>query len=358
MNRTFSDTLAGNAVATPRPMKRPLSSREDAFPARVLSGLLAWADERSVPPDQLVPGLGERNPRLALSYEATRLGFARARHMHGSAELACLTGDRKTVHHLGPLGPAQMAQETLGGAMEYGLRYQMVAGSMSQIGLVVDGDTAAIECHPLFEDAECAPLIDIDHLVTAFNMMSAFCQAPLPIVRLELTATDRQVIEPLKRLLRAPVVLGHSFSRLVFQTALLSTPNLRFDAMTLQFWSQACEQEAGTVGLGAPLTLRQRLFRENGRLCSLNQLAQDMRVSVRTVHRMLSREGIDYSTLLDRQQRKCAEHMLLRGDNMDTIAEKLDFSDARSFRRAFRRWTGASPHEFRHKGALPGLREH
>jgi len=41
--------------------------------------------------------------------------------------------------------------------------------------------------------------------------------------------------------------------------------------------------------------------------------------------------------------------MLARGVATDDVAAALDYSDGRSFRRAFERWTGETPANFRRR---------
>ena len=194
------------------------------FPTRVLSGLLSWADERAVPAAALVAGLDDRDPGRLLSYDSIRLGFARARRLHGGSELGCVTGLRKSAQHLGPLGPAQLAQETLHAAMTYGVRRQRLAGSVLNIVLAIDGDLAALECHRLFDDDECGALIDVDHLLAAYNVMSAFRKAPLPLRRIELASGDAGLVAAVGRTLPAAVAGRRPVSRLVFDSALLAGP--------------------------------------------------------------------------------------------------------------------------------------
>ena len=60
-----------------------------------------------------------------------------------------------------------------------------------------------------------------------------------------------------------------------------------------------------------------------------------------------AREGIRHSALLEEQQKKRAQEMLMRGAATSAVAEMLAFSDQRSFVRAFERWTGESPAAWR-----------
>lgn len=348
---TFADIAPRTAsTALPEPRVRALHASDAAFSARVLCGLLSWADERSLPPDELVPGLGERDQAVSFSYQAVHLGFARAHRIHGSTDLGRLTGSRKTVHHLGVLGPAQQAHATLGEAMRFGMRNQLCAGSLLRMTLVEHGQQAAFECHRFFDDDECGTMIDVDHLVTVFNVVSAFCGSPMKVDRVLLAGSDEQLIAPLRRMLGAPIEPGHAVSQLVFGSSLLDTPNPHFDEMTRRFWIQACEKESHGMRFDSPQTMHSVLQSGVERLQSLDQLAAQLRVSRRTVHRLLAREGIDYSALLDKQRLERARSMLSRGDSAETIAEALEFSDGRSFRRAFRRWTGLSPLEYRQVG--------
>ena len=72
--------------------------------------------------------------------------------------------------------------------------------------------------------------------------------------------------------------------------------------------------------------------------------------SVRTLQRRLSESGSSYGSLLDRIRfEKVIELMDSPGTRFKEIAYRLGFSDAANFTRAFRRWTGISPKEFRRR---------
>lgn len=71
-------------------------------------------------------------------------------------------------------------------------------------------------------------------------------------------------------------------------------------------------------------------------------------LSVRTLQRRLFEKGYDYSKLFDHARFDLAVELLERSDlKIVDIAQELGYGDAANFTRAFRRWTGISPLEFR-----------
>lgn len=75
-------------------------------------------------------------------------------------------------------------------------------------------------------------------------------------------------------------------------------------------------------------------------------------LSVRTLQRRLFAQGFEYSALLEQVRFERAVE-LLRGTDAKIvdIAHELGYQEAASFTRAFRRWTGLSPQEFRLRDA-------
>ena len=73
-------------------------------------------------------------------------------------------------------------------------------------------------------------------------------------------------------------------------------------------------------------------------------------MTVRTLQRHLQLAGSSYQEILDQLRQELAEHYLLRSDlPIQDIANYLGFTEARSFHRSFKGWTGMTPGEFREK---------
>ncbi len=79
----------------------------------------------------------------------------------------------------------------------------------------------------------------------------------------------------------------------------------------------------------------------------IEEVADLLRMSARSVRRRLKEEGTTYRGTLDTLRCELAVHALEAGrESMDAIATDLGFSDTSAFYKAFRRWTGRSPADF------------
>ncbi|MDX2011557.1 MAG: AraC family transcriptional regulator ligand-binding domain-containing protein [Myxococcaceae bacterium] len=109
-------------------------------------------------------------------------------------------------------------------------------------------------------------------------------------------------------------------------------------------------------GLATPTTWSARarevlLQRLRGEVPSVNELAKALATSERTLARRLEEEGQTFKSLLDEVRRELAvSYVGDRGLPLGEIAYLLGYSDAPSFHKAFKRWTGQTPGEFRRHG--------
>ncbi|MEJ2140379.1 MAG: helix-turn-helix transcriptional regulator [Gammaproteobacteria bacterium] len=82
----------------------------------------------------------------------------------------------------------------------------------------------------------------------------------------------------------------------------------------------------------------------------IEEVAQLLQVSPRTLQRKLSEAGSSYSGLVERCRcRVACESLRYTQDPVQDIAALLGYRDVSSFSRAFRRWTGITPRDFRNR---------
>jgi AraC-like DNA-binding protein len=83
-------------------------------------------------------------------------------------------------------------------------------------------------------------------------------------------------------------------------------------------------------------------------------VARAVGLSARTLHRRLAQAGTSFEKLLDETRRELAAEYVRRADySVGEIAYLLGFAETSSFNRAFRRWNGKSPSEFRRPAPSP-----
>jgi AraC-like DNA-binding protein len=111
-----------------------------------------------------------------------------------------------------------------------------------------------------------------------------------------------------------------------------------------------CERELAMLGEAKTLlaSVRRQMARSTKGFPTLTELADKRRVSARTLKRQLAAHGTSFRDLLDELRRDRAIRLLDGGDApIDTISERLGYADASNFTRAFRRWMGVSPTDWR-----------
>jgi AraC-like DNA-binding protein len=81
---------------------------------------------------------------------------------------------------------------------------------------------------------------------------------------------------------------------------------------------------------------------------NVDRVARDLGLSRQTLYRRLKAEGSTFEQLLDSVRRRLAIRMIGRdGLSAKAAAYRLGFSDPAAFSRAFKRWTGSSPSDYR-----------
>jgi AraC-like DNA-binding protein len=89
--------------------------------------------------------------------------------------------------------------------------------------------------------------------------------------------------------------------------------------------------------------------------CSAKRVAKLLAVSERTLNRRLAQKGASFRGVVEEARFEVAQHMLADGSvPLSEIAAGLGYSEASAFSRAFRRWSGMSPVQWR-KAPFHGL---
>jgi AraC-like DNA-binding protein len=152
-----------------------------------------------------------------------------------------------------------------------------------------------------------------------------------------------------ERFIAVPVRFGCPATEADLDMALLNQPFRLADPAMAKLAEQYVASEAGAAPAGGVLEQIRQVLKANARgWPDLDGMARILQTSGRSLRRELKRLNTTYRELLDAIRLERAEQLVRHTDiTLERISEQLGFSDVRSFRRAFKRWTGRTPAELR-----------
>jgi AraC-like DNA-binding protein len=246
----------------------------------------------------------------------------------------------------GMLCRASITSPDLGLALKRWCRHHRLLTEDIVLHLDSDGGIARLRIEERRDLAEMREICCVTLLryVHGFACWAIDSRIPLREVAFPFPAPRHHDAYPL--MFPGPVRFGAPNAGFGFDAAYLALP-LRRDERALQTMLQRA----------LPLTVlqyrRDRLLAQRvrealrGRTAELTDagaIAAALNVSVRTLHRQLRDEGSSLQALKDEVRRERAVEMLERSTRpVKQIARSVGFRNEKSFARAFRQWTGATP---------------
>ena len=147
-----------------------------------------------------------------------------------------------------------------------------------------------------------------------------------------------------------PFKFNQSAAQIRFPATLLDAPIATADAGSVQLAIERCEQElvqrAGKPSVSAQVLAR--LLCRDGRYPDINAMASQLLLSERTLKRRLQEEGRSFQALLDQVRHQDSLRLLANPTlAIKQEAEAVGYTDPANFSRAFAKWTGQSPRDWR-----------
>jgi AraC-like DNA-binding protein len=329
---------------------------EHSIPAVHALHLVELVRRWDVRPEDLLEGLAldERslaNPEARLSMPTLEQLVARARLLTAEPGLGFHLGLQMRISSHGYLGFAAMTASTVREALDLAARFAPTRTTALALRWQVDGDVASLA---IDERGSFGTARD----VVIFALMVGIWQIGKTLTGRSLVGSAEVAFSEPSYFSRFVQVLPRvSFDRpvhrLVFDAAVLDLPLMMADPAALRLASEQCERELdalSSITRDRDLVARVRALcaRKDGGFRSLEEVADELHGSVRTLKRRLAAEGTAYTSLLEEERRDRALRLLRSADlSIDEVAERVGYSDVTNFTRAFRRWTGTTPAAYR-----------
>ncbi len=251
---------------------------------------------------------------------------------------------------LGILGLVSLSSPDVRTALQYGLKYYRAWVPFWELTLKSEGDVAwmiAREAIPLQPHRVFATEI----VLAAYVSLARFLvNVEIPMIEVRLNYPRPAHADRYRELTSAPILYDQPETRAAFESWLLGVKLATADPVTLKAAERQCAAEiAAASSSEGPLTeVRAILGSTPGKYPDPAELARKLRTSERSLRRRLQQMGTSYNEQLDEVRRQHAiEHVVGTTLSVNDIAYRLGFADGRSFRRAFKRWTGTTALQYR-----------
>lgn len=322
-----------------------------------LSGALA---ELGVGADALFEGTGIAlqalsDPELRISHPQKLALFGNVLRLSPDPAIGLLAGQRQRISDFGVFGYALLTSATLGAAIAFGIKHVHLAGPVLEKSFRVEGDLAIFEGHDVIDLGPLLPLATEFWFSSIHALTNHILERPAEGHRLLLPYPAPPYAQRYREVLCCPVTFDAGVLQWQFDAALLSLPLPNANSVTAEVCTQFCARMLADIGTEHALvtTIKQACLNSIGELPRVDQMAEQLHLSARTLHRRLAEAGTSYQVILDGIRERLAIEFLERTDlPIEQIAEHSGFSDASNFRKAFKKWTGQTPGYFRSRARV------
>ena len=185
-----------------------------------------------------------------------------------------------------------------------------------------------------------------EFLSSCLALAAGLLGRPLRPLALEFAYPQPAHVDRYRQVFDCPLAFGQPHNRLLLDAAVLATPLPTHNPIASWQVLALCEaqmpqpDQRGSASAGVARLLGAALA-DNPKLA---EIAERLHVSERTLRRQLRQEGTSFHAIHDRLRIERALALLQEPRlSIAAVGAQVGFRDPREFRRAFKRWTGATP---------------
>ncbi|AVD89984.1 AraC family transcriptional regulator [Pseudomonas sp. SWI44] len=274
-----------------------------------------------------------------------------ALRLTGAAHLGLELGSRCRLAAYGLFGFTLLSSRDLRAALALFFEYPLPLGTGFSLGLVQERGVASLTVSANFDVDDQLHRLAIEFSLTALQSVIAdLLYQPLPVLAVNFNGAEQADAAPYHGYFNCPVSFDTSKANC-----------LSFDARWLDF-PLPCAHAVSHLEMKARCsTLQSRLESPRDFLAivrsaicarfdtspSLTNIAASMACSSKTLQRHLRAAGTSFHELLGEARYQRAQELLVRQVPIARVAQDLGFSEPAAFRRAFQRWSGCTPSQYR-----------
>jgi AraC-like DNA-binding protein len=288
-------------------------------------------------------------PRVLLNTEELFALWRAIGEVSANPAIGLLLGAESRIERFHPVSLAALSTENFGAAVERMGRYKQLT-CPEKIVQKKDEEEWSIQFRWLLAD-EVEPAVLID-CCFAWVLSVARCGTGTRLSPLRVEFVQpRPHVTTIERHFGCPVVSGASGNAIVFRASDAERPfvtrNAELLAMLAPQFEEELKRENGDENFldRVRVAIQQKL---TGQRPSIDDIADALHISSRTLQRRLQDEGASFQRVLEEARRQMARQYLNNSVlELNEAAYLLGYEDSNSFVRAFRTWEGVPPARWR-----------
>lgn len=350
---------APSSAASPQIVYRTPPDRERrVYLAFRIHAVLATLAEEGIASEMALAGSGLDAKRLTdpdtrVSYRQLETVARNALRLSKDPAIALRAGRRMHITAYGTYGYACLCAATVSDAIAFGVKYHRIAGSVVDMAFSTDGQNAVYAYEPLIWSD---PSQDLYRFAIEFALASHLTviqdlvgKAAKP-VRVSVAYPPPAHARAYRTRLQCRVDFLQPNNEMAFDAAWIAKPLPLANPIAFASCSEMCDRLLGELSADGSLAseIRSALIMHPGRFPDAEAMAEQLAMHPRALRRRLNTEKTSYRHLLAEVRSRLAIEYLRRTKmTSEEIANRLGYSDAANFRRAFTSWTGKNPSDFR-----------
>lgn len=263
--------------------------------------------------------------------------------------IGLLLGTETKTERFMPMGLAALSTENFGAAVERMGRYKQLT-CPEAIEQEKDGEEWSIQFRWLLADEVEPPVLVECCFAGTLSLGRHGTGTRISPLRVEFTQ-PRAHVKTIERHFGCPVVCGAARNAIVFRASDAQRPFVTRNAELLAMLAPQFEEELKRESEGENFVERVRNAIQQkltGRRPTIEDIADALHLSSRTLQRRLQDEGASFQGVLEEARHQLARHYLNNSVlELNEAAYLLGYEDGNSFVRAFRSWEGMPPARWR-----------
>jgi AraC-like DNA-binding protein len=288
-------------------------------------------------------------PRVLLNTEELFALWSAIGEVSTNPAIGLQLGTETKTERFHPVGLAALSTENFGSAIDQMARYKQLT-CPEEILQKKDDEEWSIQFRWLLADEVEPPVLDECCFAWVLSIARQGTGTRLSPLRVEFVQ-PRPHAKTIERHFGCPVVCGGPRNAIVFRAADAERPFVTRNAELLGMLAPQLEEELKQGNGDQNFVERVRMAIQQGltgRRPNIEDIADALHVSSRTLQRRLQDEGSSFQCVLEEARHQLARHYLNNSVlELNEAAYLLGYEDANSFVRAFRTWEGVPPARWR-----------